>query len=387
MVEGGKGKRRIVEHVAEKGIDIVLIASEGSRVKADLAGGFGVVFVVVTLMREEGNGDVCRGVFDAIFGGPVLDLEFVAAATKRIQEERANLEGVNLACVGRKLGGPVEVGNHDALFDLRERGTIESRGGGVAMDEEFKPRNEDTKGIDDILHVYAVGVSGAAAEGTTEDGGHLVAMGEVGEFRVKKGEGLGVLFPLNKRGNNGLNERAEASGKEGRGMREEGHIGDLVGLVLSAVQASGGDGFGVHTQLMGRLLDSIVGAGAAEGDPCCNEVGGLAISQIENFAAEGNKFREHAKFIHGVIKIELIESEERSDIVGIEVRRVGSCSCSVGPIGGRIETGSYGRVCCADPAGWWVLKERSRHNIIPLFDESDVRRKIREGREKGFLFS
>ena len=128
MVEGGKGKRRIVEHVAEKGIDIVLIASEGSRVKADLAGGFGVVFVVVTLMREEGNGDVCRGLFDAIFGGPVLDLKFVAAAAERVEKERAYFQSVYFACVGREKGCPLGVGNHNAVLNLRKGRAIDGRG-------------------------------------------------------------------------------------------------------------------------------------------------------------------------------------------------------------------------------------------------------------------
>lgn len=58
VVEGGRGERRVLKHVAEEGINVVLVASECYRVKADLIGRFIVIFVVVTLKRKKRYDDV-----------------------------------------------------------------------------------------------------------------------------------------------------------------------------------------------------------------------------------------------------------------------------------------------------------------------------------------
>ena len=91
LVEGRRGKGRVLEHVAEEGIDVVLIAPEGGRVKANLAGGPAIVFVVVALMRKEGSGDVSRRRLQSVLCRPLLDLKLVATATERVKKERANL--------------------------------------------------------------------------------------------------------------------------------------------------------------------------------------------------------------------------------------------------------------------------------------------------------
>ena len=246
----------------------------------------------------------------------------------------------------------------------------------MTVNQEFEARDKDTKGIDYVLDVDTVGIGGAEPEGTAKNGCDFVAMGEVEEFGVEKNEGLGVLFLLDKRGDEGLNKRAEASREEGGCVGEKGDVGNLVGVVLVSVETSGSNGLSVHAEFVSCLLNRMVGAGGAESDPCRNEVGGLAVGQVENFATERNQLRRHAKFIYSIVKVGLVESKKVRSIAWIKVGRIGASRCSVGPSKSDIETEGGRRIRVADPAGWRIEKRIVRVDIIPFFNEGVIRGEI-----------